>query len=1241
MVDMRKIPQEPAVKVDGWNESTALKICEGWRENLVESVSISGLSRLVALNFERVHGDLIPADRKGERLLPEGSGKADYYQAMVETFLNAVGAEDEDLGPILDSFKKTGMGGLHRQPLTVASTINGLTGTLQYAVAAQPHAKIALSAIQMVLTAINGRLAFASAELRFRNSGTEEVMPMGKADAAPSAKVGPSVLGASVKLLAKLGKISNDVQEMETALAALKDACDAQTNPDQGSAAPRQAEFKLRKAYEDLSIAYAGFCLRHDAKSAYKTASESAKIEFRGNELASYAGYVNGTANLAAAAMAIFAPASVATFGITGAATGLGLLLYAGYQLSTGPSKDGEAKAKRAIVALSKSLDLLGGNPLKQQKDRADAYRAYLVERRDPKMRADARQKLLDKLDRIAQGDSTQDDLQPLRNWLDYADHRKRTAHATAEIEAEYPLRLQAAGTDKTAVEGLETERRMRLKTATQSLDEEFARAHEARFNPGTIIDAWKTPHRMRFDSMGRLLLGKVSASARTLLKFKATAGRSASLDSGPQAMMREAQLAGKRQELKACLRDWINFSVAQARLKDAAKLSAGDPCLQGKLGSAARALAAIRNPDARALFAGNSREQVEATRLAKQLSAGEQERYTMTMGGSAALGAAVNLTGAAMGLGVNAWKEVRADQGHPLVTHYGDQKDGQILTQGSVPFSGHYSAGERARFQKTEMNDLLKILKRDGDPLKLHLDLSPAETFSPENYELNFKTFDASLDKLLNELETRADIADEITLSIGGAKVASGKLNGTTDYYKWRKEQAPLRTKAAIKGQQARMVAKAMGVAVASPFVQAAAQIPLTFTRKAAWRGEEMSFEVRDKLAEFAVGASQNKMQAKDSAPESADQLGVHEQVRTSTTHEHANTVGTSDAGEPFFHSDSVRLQAARREAQDAVLRIPVLGAKSEPSPTEHAPKSAEYPSLMGAGGGRGLALAWLGERGIEAVHNGGSGMNCLIISLLQHATGRYGSEHEPALIEQAQAYREELCSQGFDEVMLPDARPQMLYDDEPAVAQLLRLIERDHGRRLALHLVVAGFEVDAGGVPRLDGLFRVPRRDADVERDAGADPVAIVQYGNHFEALRGMGRGASFDTRKAIGTMDTRSDDESLFEIDVRASASSARPGKTRSDDGNRIALDLPNNIPDKVEFGWGVALLSPNFKRKSESGAAASMSENADPGVKTKTGEVVRKTPEQPESARLAADSKPSRNIFKRAWQKIKRG
>ncbi|WP_024905880.1 hypothetical protein [Robbsia andropogonis] len=844
LIDIRRVPQAPAVRVDDWSDRSALEICEGWRESLVETVSIPSMSRLVALNFERVHAAAIPADLRDQCLLPEGAGGQAYYDEMVRTFLNAVGCKDpDDIDKVLDSFKQTGTGGLHRQRVMTASLLNSGISIAQLAASSHVAAKTAMSTAQMLLTVASSRLAFTSAKLRFRNAGTEEIMPLGKADATPSAKSGASVAGASLAVMRHLGKIEKDVKRMNIALAALERA----GTPDE-----------KRVAADALSIAFARFCVRSEMKLDYKTASESAKIEFFGNELNLYANYVSGTAGLVTTIMSIVTPALIsahATLGASAATLGLTALLYVGYQLSSGPSRDGEAKAKRAIVALSKSLDLLGGNARKQQMRRAQAYRGYVDERaktKEPGARAEAKTKLLDELRQIAREDSTQDDLNPLQNWTDYTHFQQRVALIKAVVAS--PEALQVAEGNEHAVKAAVAE-------AVSELELAFTATHQHKFKTSTIVDAWKTPYRIRFDSMGRLLLGKVSQSSRTVLdldakrvKVQASRERQAgsSVRSHPGTLAQDARLKGQRQDLKATLTNWINFEFAQSRLHAFAALSADDAVrLPTTLREATQALAAVNDPDAQALFVGDGRAQVEATRLAKKLTAGEEERYTVTGGGSAILSTVANTAGGAYGLGVNIAKTAATSHGAHLTTHYGDQRDGQLLTQGSAPFTAHYSSGERARFQKNDMARLLATLKRSGDPVKLKLELGPAQE---GKFALDDPQFDSALDKLIQQMETQRDMPDEIDVSIDGAKAFTGKLNGTTDYHKWRYDHATLRKKLDFHRTQANVLAKGIGVSVFSPVLQGMAQISLKNTRRAAYRGDEMSPDVRDKLRELAT---------------------------------------------------------------------------------------------------------------------------------------------------------------------------------------------------------------------------------------------------------------------------------------------------------------------------------------------------------------------------------------------------
>ena len=127
----------------------------------------------------------------------------------------------------------------------------------------------------------------------------------------------------------------------------------------------------------------------------------------------------------------------------------------------------------------------------------------------------------------------------------------------------------------------------------------------------------------------------------------------------------------------------------------------------------------------------------------------------------------------------------------------------------------------------------------------------------------------------------------------------------------------------------------------------------------------------------------------------------------------------------------------------------------------------------------------AWLATRGIETVPNSGAGMNCLLISLLQHATGRYDKDYEPKLADEAQKCRAVL-EQAHPEIAELD---RMLYADEPAIKAALAYINTRCGASLDVHWVE----------PHADGH---PVRW--LQSSTGEDPVAIIRFGNHFEALR-----------------------------------------------------------------------------------------------------------------------------------------
>ncbi len=1049
LLDIKKVPHEPAISVERWDEATTLGICERWAEGQRRQPSIVGLARLTALNFERSRPDAIPADMRDQRLLPEGSSESDYYREMIATFLKTAGLDDTDA--VIASFKTTGTGALHRQHVSVSATINGAVSVAQLAASAHLPAKTALSAIQFLMTILTTELAFESANIRFRNSGTEEIMPLGKADASPSAKTGPNVLQASRRLAWDLRKVGRAVTKMERAQADFDEARTRLENPNATVQQRQHAEQDMRSASQALGVAYARFCMRMELKSDYKTAAESAKIEYHGNKRALGVSVASSTASITAIVLGILTPvvvASTVTAGTTAAAVALVAALYVGYQLSSGPSKDGEAKAKRAIVALAKSFDLLAGNAAKQQKERADAYRTYIAEKRvtnKPELRRQAKANLVAALDDIARRDTTKNDFNPLENWTDYAKHRRQIAEA---------------GADEAAVTEIE---------AT------FTQAHASQFKTSTVSDAWKTPERMRFDSMGRLLLGRVSESLASLHDFNAEAARVGARDSRRQATARTHRHAGRRADVKATLRDWLHFELAQSRMK--AALAEQDP-IQARttLQAAAQALAAIENADARALFSGDARKQVDATKLAKGMTIGERERYTMTNAGPAALGAAVNTFGAAVSLGLNIDKNVAVSHGHHPRALYGDQNDARVLAQSTAPVTAPYSAAERARFQKTGMGKLVGTLERKGEAVVTKLDLPAA---NPMLLDLGDRHSDAALDALLADIESKHDIPDEITVSVGGAKLSSGKLSGTTGYYNWRYRHAPLATKAKFKARQLEMLADSTAISVVTPIAQAVAQVPLSRTRRAVDLGKAMSAGVRDRLTSAAMRPP----------VDDASQPNEH---ALAPTPDPEQTPPSFDA-----HTTALALRDIPELGGSARVTHPVIpAARPEnvfaPRPHQAATPTGErdeHPELqqqrdMMMGDGRDETLRWFTQHNIRAAENSGhASMDCLIISLLQHATGRYDAQSEPLLAEQAARYRSVLARE-HPEIEQGD---RMLYDDEPAVAALMRMVNRDYRVDMNLQLIM----------PSVSGPVRFQ------SSGLGTDPVGIVMFGNHFQAV------------------------------------------------------------------------------------------------------------------------------------------
>ncbi|MBC7513978.1 MAG: hypothetical protein H7234_06025 [Herminiimonas sp.] len=136
-----------------------------------------------------------------------------------------------------------------------------------------------------------------------------------------------------------------------------------------------------------------------------------------------------------------------------------------------------------------------------------------------------------------------------------------------------------------------------------------------------------------------------------------------------------------------------------------------------------------------------------------------------------------------------------------------------------------------------------------------------------------------------------------------------------------------------------------------------------------------------------------------------------------------------------------------------------------------------------------------WMRDKGIETVPNVGDGNNCLLMSLLQHATGRYGPEamHEHELA--AMQLRAKMVDKFKDIKAGEDLSP-----DCDAVKWAVDKINKEKGRKLRLVTIQVKTipEEHGGGVAPL----------IDYEADRGEDdeePVVVLAHGHHYEAVKG----------------------------------------------------------------------------------------------------------------------------------------
>lgn len=847
MVNTKKVIHPPALRFsEVWAEA-AEAICRSWVDDQSmhdqSRVSHVALSKMKALEYERKHREQIAPER---RLLPLAGGKKDYYDAEVDAFLEAIG--ERDARAVLESFKLAGTGGLHRQNTTLTASITNAIGAAQLLVP-EPVTKAGLAGARLLMQGVMSASVVQAGTRRLRNAGTEDILPLGRADAAPAAKIAPNMLQASSRAMNGLRGAHKNLQNMQAAMHDLE-LLQSAFSPDPEA---------LQAAKRKLELTFAKLCHQLSLKSSYKTSSESAKVEFRGNQRYLLTSYAGTSTNLAVGLIAIMTPVLIAapiTGGLSAAAVALALGLYLGYQLSTGPAKDGEAKAKRAIVALVKLVNVLSGEQSSDIQRRAQAWQTYLDARRparfaSPVKRKDAKRAaevaLLDELEKITSDDQPEQGLTMQRNWAAYrewCDARDAIAASSAN--------------------GVIDESQCRQ--GIMALEEQFRRDHTADFALNNIVAAWKTPMLIRMVAAQRTLKGRVAR-----LQAKLIAPQNVQLRKACWGLPAQKEKVRKKNEshkikLRQTLCDLFNLELA---LQDLARPTGIRPEEKDIL-RASRRIAAIHDEDVHALFCGDSRAQVDAVDTSKRLTAGEAQRYTYINAGAAALGLTVNIGVSIADLTI-LQEKAAGTYGGP---HYNDYKF-FTLSQGQAQPAAHLAVGDRAAFQHREMRPLLECIDHIETQREICLQLDGGR-----NRVLHLQDGDVetALNELVDQLASSGAVPQTLNFSLGAPPTVTSEataspaakdhtdqpssvphgvvveLMSTTAYHNAQLKQNSLQKKIGFRAELLAVAGRQALMSIAGLPTQAIAQYQLKKTRAPLTTAADTCHDVRALLQSVAV---------------------------------------------------------------------------------------------------------------------------------------------------------------------------------------------------------------------------------------------------------------------------------------------------------------------------------------------------------------------------------------------------
>lgn len=838
-----KFPFEPALRLGGdWASEAAPAICAAWQDHAKRfnrgTLDVQALARARALERERKR---LPQIAPQERILgadawrikpglrtrlqnaaghvrrlagkPPSSAQATaatgrieaidkaYYDAEVESFLDALGIGGAERQKVLEGFKHAAAGGLHREIAALLATATIAVGSA--ALIVDPASvKTILTALRLPLQLLTSAAIVESGTRRFRTAALEDVITQGRADVPPDMKTSSNVLKASMAVLRHMRRVGRGVDKLEQAVARL-----ARVEADESAAQTGQREQATRAA----RAAYARVCHQVMLAGDLKLSADAATAEFVGNQLNLTTGWLTSVLYFAGVGLGVLTPAAIdgAISGGIGVGIALaGLLGYGATQIA-GADSDGLNKGKRGIVNLVKHLP--GDAQRADIRRWGQAYEAFRRERRPPVLASAARRAEI------------------RRAAADRLDHRLEQLAALPPAP-QAPAPEAGAGVRNSG----DSIRSIQATPAAAS----GGAAPDAEPTAGIDLDAvlasWRSPILLRLEAMERLLAGAVAGAQRGLLQRKRAGA--------PDRKMHAARAA-----LKASLADLYHLETAKRQMRppQGSHWPDDEACAR-----AASSIALIANEDVHRLFGGNCKEQYRAMVRSRELVAGESERYALINAGASFLPIAVSTLICAADVPLAQQRE----QGNPDIPRYADHRLATAATVLAQP-AAHINAGARTAFQQREMQRLLQVTARPEGTPALAVDGFPEAASDDEGPDW--------LDRMVAAMEQHSQVPEQIAFrasgQAGGEQETLGiPLHGTVDYHHARREQESwqrrLGMRAKTAGETVLVGLRHGAVAMTALQAQGMAALGMKRSRADRQRADDVLRQARSALARNAA---------------------------------------------------------------------------------------------------------------------------------------------------------------------------------------------------------------------------------------------------------------------------------------------------------------------------------------------------------------------------------------------------